>query len=144
FLPSIAVLGTAIALSALVRSRGARGPVTGGPLLGGGTGGRGRGGPAGRGRRRRAEQRETGGPRRLAEERLRIARELHDTVAHSMATITVQAASALHVLSARQDDPVREVLATIRDTSKSALGEMRAVLGQLRDDTGGGDVTVRP
>jgi len=56
----------------------------------------------------------------------------------------VQAGSALHVLSTRQDDPVREVLVTIRDTSKSALGEMRAVLGQLRDDTGGGAVTATP
>ena len=91
-----------------------------------------------------AEEQRSAAARLLAEERLRIARELHDTVAHSMATITVQAGSALHVLSTRQDDPVREVLASIRDTSKSALGEMRAVLGQLRDDPHGGDVTASP
>jgi signal transduction histidine kinase len=76
--------------------------------------------------------------RLLAEERLRIARELHDTVAHSMATITVQAGSALHVLPAARDDPVRAALVSIRETSKSALGEMRSVLGQLRGDGGTG------
>jgi len=74
----------------------------------------------------------------LAEERLRIARELHDTVAHSMATITVQAGSALHVLPAAHDGAVREALVSIRETSKSALGEMRAVLGQLREGAGAG------
>ncbi|HTU08235.1 MAG TPA: ATP-binding protein, partial [Trebonia sp.] len=58
------------------------------------------------------------------------------TVAHSMATITVQAGSALHVLSAEQDDRLRDALLAIRQTSKSALGEMRAVLGQLRGDDG--------
>ena len=74
----------------------------------------------------------------LAEERPRIARELHDTVAHSMATITVQAGSALHVLPAAHDGAVREALVSIRETSKSALGEMRAVLGQLRKGAGAG------
>jgi signal transduction histidine kinase len=74
--------------------------------------------------------------RLLAEERLRIARELHDTVAHSMATITVQAGSALHLLG---DSPhnstsssLQSALTAIRETSKSALAETRSVLGQLR------------
>ena len=49
-----------------------------------------------------SEEREAEAGRRVAEERLRIARELHDTVAHSMATITVQAGSALHVLGRRR------------------------------------------
>jgi signal transduction histidine kinase len=75
--------------------------------------------------------------RQVAEERLRIARELHDTVAHSMATIAVQAGSALHLLS--QNDtgsaaPLGDSLTAIRETSKSALSDMRAVLGQLRGD----------
>ena len=81
--------------------------------------------------------------RLVAEERLRIARELHDTVAHSMATITVQAASSLHLLGADgrhtpDADTLRGALAAIRETSKEALTEMRSVLGQLRGSGGGG------
>jgi len=93
----------------------------------------------------------------IAEERLRIARELHDPVAHSMATITVQAGSALHLLRPGSSaveplipngpaldspspgsgrgvdaDTLRGALTAIRDTSKAALNEMRSVLGQLR------------
>lgn len=103
------------------------------------------------------EEREAEAARRVAEERLRIARDLHDTVAHSMATITVQAGSALHVLgggSAAADrggagrdraltgtaDELRTALAAIRDTSKAALTEMRATLGRLRGGTGSGEV----
>ena len=48
------------------------------------------------------EERDAEAARRVAEERLRIARDLHDTVAHSMATITVQAGSALHLLGSRR------------------------------------------
>ena len=126
FLPSIVIFILAVALGEVVRGRRALAAETARRLA------------------LAAEEQRSEAARLLAEERLRIARELHDTVAHSMATITVQAGSALHVLSTRQDDPVREVLATIRDTSKSALGEMRAVLGQLRDDPHGGDVTASP
>jgi signal transduction histidine kinase len=112
------------------------------------------------------EERTAEAGRAVAEERLRIARELHDTVAHSMATITVQAGSALHVLLAADpavksfipNDPassfpatttrpgpgadiLRAALTAIRDTSKGALVEMRSVLGQLRgsDDEGAGN-----
>ncbi|HEV3292007.1 MAG TPA: sensor histidine kinase [Streptosporangiaceae bacterium] len=77
------------------------------------------------------EEQESEAARRVAEERLRIARDLHDTVAHSMATITVQAGSALHLLTG-QDERVRAALTAIRQTSKAALGEMRDTLGQLR------------
>ena len=126
FLPSIVIFILAVALGEVVRGRRALAAETARRLA------------------LAAEEQRSEAARLLAEERLRIARELHDTVAHSMATITVQAGSALHVLSTRQDDPVREVLVTIRDTSKSALGEMRAVLGQLRDDTGGADVIASP
>ena len=79
------------------------------------------------------EERAAEAGRVVAEERLRIARELHDTVAHSMATITVQAGSALHLLDS--DAPaggLRAALSAIRETSKGALTEMRSVLGQLR------------
>jgi signal transduction histidine kinase len=88
------------------------------------------------------EERDAEAARRVAEERLRIARELHDTVAHSMATITVQAGSALHLLSGGHDEStptatgIQAALITIRDTSKGALTDMRVTLGQLR---GGGD-----
>jgi signal transduction histidine kinase len=80
------------------------------------------------------EEQEAEAARRVAEERLRIARDLHDTVAHSMATITVQAGSALHLLTG-QEERVRAALTAIRQTSKAALGEMRATLGQLRQST---------
>jgi len=77
---------------------------------------------------------------RVTEERLRIARELHDTVAHSMATITVQAGSALHLLQRNttpvDTDALNSALTGIRQTSKSALTEMRSVLGQLRNADG--------
>jgi signal transduction histidine kinase len=82
--------------------------------------------------RQAEESREREAARRVAEERLRIARELHDTVAHSMATITVQAGSALHLLG-DGDDGSRAALTAIRRTGKAALAEMRAVLGMLRD-----------
>ena len=79
------------------------------------------------------EERAAEAGRVVAEERLRIARELHDTVAHSMATITVQAGSALHLLDS--DAPtrgLRTALTAIRETSKGALTEMRSVLGSPR------------
>jgi signal transduction histidine kinase len=79
------------------------------------------------------QERENEAARRVAEERVRIARELHDTVAHSMATITVQAGSALHVLPTGGPDTVRTALSAIRDTSKDALQELRATLGLLRE-----------
>ncbi|MEV5751389.1 sensor histidine kinase [Actinoallomurus sp. NPDC052308] len=82
--------------------------------------------------RQAEESREREAARRVAEERLRIARELHDTVAHSVATITVQAGSALHLLG-DGDDGSRAALAAIRKTGKEALAEMRATLGMLRD-----------
>lgn len=70
--------------------------------------------------------------RRVDEERLRIARELHDVVAHTLATINVQAGVAAHLLADRPPDPATEALATIRDASKQALGELRSILAVLR------------
>jgi signal transduction histidine kinase len=69
--------------------------------------------------------------RRVDEERLRIARELHDVVAHTMATIAVQAGMAAHVLE-RQPEVAAQALATIRQASKEGLGELRAILNVLR------------
>jgi signal transduction histidine kinase len=123
FLPSIAVLALAITLGEVVRGRRALAAETAQRL------------------RVAHEEREAEAARRVAEERLRIARDLHDTVAHSMATITVQAGSALHVLGPGQEK-LRGALIAIRETSKDALREMRATLGQLRLGTGDGDGQV--
>jgi signal transduction histidine kinase len=69
--------------------------------------------------------------RRVDEERLRIARELHDVVAHTMATINVQAGVAAHVLADRPD-AAAEALRVIKAASKEGLRELRAILNVLR------------
>ena len=71
----------------------------------------------------------------VTEERLRIARELHDIVAHSMSVVAVQAGSGRLVA---EEDPAaaRRALETIEDTTRGALREMRRMLGVLRDDDG--------
>jgi signal transduction histidine kinase len=69
----------------------------------------------------------------VAEERLRIARELHDVVAHSMSVIAVQSGVGAHVIDS-QPDEARKALAAIEATSRSALREMRRLLGVLRDE----------
>ena len=139
FLSQIVILALAVMLGEVVRSRRALTAETARRL------------------RLAQEERTAEAGRAVAEERLRIARELHDTVAHGMATIAVQAGSALHVLGAgdpavkpfirndpaarspapvsrpgRDADILRAALTAIRDTSKGALVEMRSVLGQLR------------
>src|SRR5918998_234963 len=70
---------------------------------------------------------------RVDEERLRIAREVHDTVAHAIAIINVQSGVTAHVLD-RRPEQAREALRTIEQTSARALHEMRTILGVLRDD----------
>jgi signal transduction histidine kinase len=74
--------------------------------------------------------------RAVADERLRIARELHDTVAHAIATITVQSGTALHILDTRPDQ-AREALQAIRTTGQAALAELRATVGVLREQDEG-------
>ena len=114
FGPQATLLALAIVVGELVRSRRALAAETAHRL------------------RLAEEERAAEAARLLAEERLRIARELHDTVAHSMATITVQAGSALHLLDESSPPSLQSALAAIRETSKSALAETRSVLGQLR------------
>jgi MYXO-CTERM domain-containing protein len=75
--------------------------------------------------------------RRASEERLQMARDLHDIVAHNIAVINVQANTALHLMD-RQPERARTALATINDVSKQALVELRSVLGVLRDVDSGG------
>jgi signal transduction histidine kinase len=76
------------------------------------------------------------GRRRASEERLRIARELHDVLAHDISLINVRAGVALHLVDERPDDvdadQVRSALAAIKEASKDALGELRSVLDVLR------------
>jgi len=69
--------------------------------------------------------------RRIDEERLRIARDLHDVVAHTMSTINVQAAAAAVLLTDRPDQ-ASDALAAIRAASKNGLRELRAILNVLR------------
>ncbi|MFI8592157.1 sensor histidine kinase [Dietzia maris] len=67
----------------------------------------------------------------VTEERLRIARELHDVVAHHIAAIGVQAGAARRVMT-RDPDGASKALRTIEGSSRSAVGEMRSLLGALR------------
>ncbi|MFJ8893680.1 sensor histidine kinase [Leifsonia sp. NPDC102414] len=69
-------------------------------------------------------------------ERLRIARELHDVLAHSLSQISVQAGVGLHLFDTRPDK-ARESLEAIRATSGQALEEVRGVLGFLRSEGDG-------
>ncbi|MEV3983863.1 sensor histidine kinase [Nonomuraea sp. NPDC049758] len=68
-----------------------------------------------------------------AEERSRIARELHDVVAHHVSVMTVQAAAARRVLAA-DPDLAREALSAIENTGRLAMSEMRNIVGVLRTD----------
>jgi signal transduction histidine kinase len=66
-------------------------------------------------------------------ERVRIARELHDAVGHSLATISLQAGVAAHVAE-QHPEAALAALESIRATSREVLDEIRAILGQLRED----------
>jgi len=73
--------------------------------------------------------------RALAEERLRIAQELHDVVAHSMGVIAVQAGVGGHVIDSEPRE-AKKALEAISQTSRSTLVEIRRLLGVLREDQG--------
>ena len=88
---------------------------------------------------REAEARE----RAAAEaERRRIARELHDIVAHRVSTVVIQAEAGL--MTADEPDATRASLAAIRDSGRQALGELRRLLGLLQDDAGAAPVAPAP
>jgi signal transduction histidine kinase len=78
--------------------------------------------------------------RRASDERLRIARELHDSLTHSISVIKVQAGVAVH-LARKRGDEVPEALLAIQEASRDATRELRATLDVLRTDVGdtGGD-----
>jgi signal transduction histidine kinase len=69
--------------------------------------------------------------RRAGDERLQIARDLHDAVAHNMSLINIQASVALHLMDEEPDQAAR-ALTTIKQASKEALVELRSILGVLR------------
>jgi signal transduction histidine kinase len=81
--------------------------------------------------RRAAGTAEAEAGRRIAEERLRIARELHDVLAHTISVISVQAGTALDHLDT---DPARTRIALqhVRTAAKQAMPELRAAVGPLR------------
>ncbi|MGW6685228.1 sensor histidine kinase [Streptomyces sp. NPDC054961] len=82
--------------------------------------------------------------RTLLEERARIARELHDVVAHHMSVITVQADSAPYRLPGMAE-PVREEFTAIAASARESLGEMRRLLTVLRgDEANGRDLAPQP
>jgi signal transduction histidine kinase len=69
--------------------------------------------------------------RRTSEERLRIARDLHDVLAHNISMINVQAGVALHLIDERPEQ-ARTALANIKEASREALHELRSALDVLR------------
>ncbi|MFI5897889.1 sensor histidine kinase [Actinoplanes sp. NPDC051513] len=81
--------------------------------------------------------------RAVTEERLRIARELHDVVAHSMSVITVQAGTANHVIGTHPTE-AQAALRVIESTSRTALTEMRQLLGVLRSGAEGVEFAPLP
>jgi signal transduction histidine kinase len=81
---------------------------------------------------RNATQQEAG--RQLAEQRLEIARELHDVLAHTITIISVQAAVGAEALGKRPEQ-VAQSLATVRSAAREALSELRGVLAGLRTDS---------
>jgi signal transduction histidine kinase len=86
---------------------------------------------------RRADEaertREETARRRADEERLHIARELHDSLTHQISIIKVQAEAAVHV-ARRRGEPVPEALLAIREAGREATRELRATLEALRED----------
>ncbi|MFE3453435.1 sensor histidine kinase [Nonomuraea sp. NPDC059194] len=84
------------------------------------------------GRAERARVAEEESRRQASEERLTMAQELHDVLAHNISLIHVQASTALHLMD---DDPsqARSALTTIKSASKEVLGELRSVLNVLRE-----------
>ena len=81
--------------------------------------------------------------RATAEEQARIARELHDVIAHSVSVMVVQAAAAGDVFDANPAR-AREALASIEATGREALAELRRLLGQVRTDAGDASFAPQP
>jgi signal transduction histidine kinase len=78
-------------------------------------------------------EREAEAARAVAEEQTRIARELHDVIAHTLSVIVVQAAAARDVFASRPES-VREALQAIERSGRGALQELRGLLGSVRGE----------
>jgi signal transduction histidine kinase len=91
---------------------------------------------------RETQSREERARRLAVEERLRIARELHDVFGHAMATISVQAGVGLHVLEQRPGQ-AREALAAIKKICDDGLTDVKTILGILRADASAGEEEPR-
>jgi signal transduction histidine kinase len=87
------------------------------------------------------ETREEEAKRAVADERLRIAQELHDVLAHTLSVIAVQAGTGAHVIGSDPDE-ARRALENIATTSRASLAELRQLLGVLR--TGADDTAYVP
>lgn len=92
---------------------------------------------------RMERERENEAHRAVAKERARIARELHDVVAHSVGLMTVQAGAA-NLVSAQNPDAAFSSLSSIERTGRQALGELRWLLGLLRTEDEGGELSPQP
>ncbi len=97
--------------------------------------------------RERAErlerEREANARAAVAEERTRIAREMHDVVAHSLSVMVVQAEAAEEMISV-DPERARKPLAAVQDTGRTALTELRRMLGVLREIEEGPDLAPQP
>ncbi|WP_045742911.1 MULTISPECIES: sensor histidine kinase [Actinoplanes] len=95
-------------------------------------------------RRYAATQRRQAEDRAVQAERLRIARELHDMIAHSIGVISVQAGMGRRVIDT-QPEAARDALAAIEETSRDTAASLRRMLGTLRrHDTGAGPAPLDP
>lgn len=77
------------------------------------------------------KSREEEAARRVEEERVRIAREIHDITAHSLSAVSIQAAAAERLVD-KNSDAAKQAIQTVRATSKDALEEIRSMIGVLR------------
>ena len=94
-------------------------------------------------RARQAEAtREEEAERRVTDERLRIARELHDVVAHHISVVNVQAGVARHLLESTSPSRRGRRSTLVREASRTVLSEMSTVLGLLR--TGEDEIPIEP
>jgi signal transduction histidine kinase len=81
--------------------------------------------------------------RSVAEEKLRIARDLHDVIAHTLSVVAVQSGVGRHVIDTQPEDAKR-ALEAIEETSRAALGELRRMLNVLRSDDTTADLAPAP
>jgi signal transduction histidine kinase len=88
-------------------------------------------------------EREVGARIAVAEERARIARELHDVVAHSVSVMVLQAGAVRHKLPGDLDED-KEALRHVEQTGRAALAEMRRLLGAMRSDEDGLALAPQP